>query len=59
MSKHYMVDEGEDDDSKVSDEDNLEDHHENTEYCTLLDDLNVDELTALTSLTSIPTALMP
>ena len=58
MSKHYMADEGEDDDSEVSDEDNLEDDHEDTEYCPLLDDLDVDNLTALNNLTSIPTASM-
>ena len=42
MSEHYMADEGKDDDSEVSDEDNLEDDHENTEYCPILDYLDVD-----------------
>ena len=54
-----MEDEGQDDDSEMSDEDNLEDDHEDTEYCPLLDDLDVDDLTALNNLTSIPTASMP
>ena len=59
MSKEYMEDEGEDDDSEMSDEDNLEDDHEDTEYCPLLDDLDVDDLTALNKLTSIPTSSTP
>ena len=42
MSEHYMVDEGENDDSKVPDDYNLEDHHENTDYNPLLNDLDVD-----------------
>ena len=58
MSKQYMEDEGEDDDSEMSDEDNLADDHEDTKYCPLLDDLDVDDLTSLNNLTSIPTALM-
>ena len=59
MSEQYMEDEGEDDDSEMSDEDNLEDDHEDTECCPLLDDLDVDDRTALKTLTSIPTASMP
>ena len=58
MSEQYMADEGEDDDSEVSDENNLEDDHEDTEYCPLLDDLDVDDLTSLNNLTRIPTASM-